>query len=139
MKESCKVIFDAELEPLGEVHLRDGACAQISLNGKGEMLLGPSLSIWQVSGVAHPKPVALNLGGIEAKAWCMEKIKLSSPAFGNALNDWLEENGYHHLTMPIGAMAAFSQIQEMELPPEKKYELAVMLRELPVEKMEAAF
>lgn len=128
--ETCLVIFDPEFELLGEILLQDGKCSQINLNRNGELLLGPSVTDWQTQGLEECRMTDGDVLRSEKKQW-------RTVDFVDALERWLGDHGYCHLILPSGAMTAFSEIQNMKVPAQKKYELALMLRDLPIEKLAA--
>ncbi|MFA6504260.1 MAG: hypothetical protein WCT54_05045 [Patescibacteria group bacterium] len=135
--ENCLVIFDPEMELLGEILLQDGKCNQINLNQNGELLLGPHVSDWQTLGLEEFKMQNSKSKISEGDVLYAENQQLRSEGFVNALTDWLSEHRFSHLILPAGAMSAFSEIQRMSVPAQKKYELALMLRDLPIEKLAA--
>ncbi|MDD2785474.1 MAG: hypothetical protein PHS79_01110 [Patescibacteria group bacterium] len=135
--ENCLVIFDPEMELLGEILLQDGKCSQINLNQNGELLLGPHVSDWQTHGLEKINIQHSRFNESEGDVLYAENQQLRSEGFMKALTDWLLEHGFSHLVLPSGAMSAFSEIQRMSVSAQKKYELALMLRDLPIEQLAA--
>lgn len=133
--DACLIIFSPELLPLGEMALDRSACDQINLNQDGEVLLGAHIAEWQTHGLACQHPALIKTEEGTGHVFCNEQIKMNSLDFAPAFGSWLEDHGFLHLTLPVGAMAAFSEIQRMEIDPQKKFELALMLRDLPVHKL----
>ncbi|MFA6099477.1 MAG: hypothetical protein WC750_01195 [Patescibacteria group bacterium] len=133
--QACLIIFNPELLPLGEMALEGSACDQINLSQEGETLLGAHIAEWQTQGLACQRPSLIKTNEGTGCAFCNEQIKMNSQDFAQAFRSWLEDHGFSHLTLPLGAMVAFSEIQRMAIDPQKKYELALMLRDLPVHKL----
>ncbi|MDD5725966.1 MAG: hypothetical protein PHC53_00945 [Patescibacteria group bacterium] len=118
--QECLIIFDPEHNPLGEILFDQGACRQINLNQAGEDLIGNHITDWQTNGLD-------------------ESVTMQAPDFEQVFLLWLQDHGYLHLTMPLAAMIAWSEIQQMDIEQQKKYELAVLLRDLPVHKLTRSF
>lgn len=133
--QTCLIIFNPELSPLGEMVLDGSACDQINLNQDGEVLLGAHIADWQTHGLASQHPALIKTEEGTGHVFCNEQIKMNSQDFAQAFGSWLEDHGFLHLTLPLGAMVTFSEIQRMDIDPQKKYELALMLRDLPVHKL----
>jgi hypothetical protein len=132
---SCLIILTPDFLPLGEVLLEDQACRQINFNRQGEALLGPQVSSWQTEGIPHMRPQAVRHQNGSADLWSSENHTLQSVDFVPALSAWLEDHGFHYLILPLGAMLAWSDIQGRDVGPQRKYEMAVMLRDLPIHKI----
>lgn len=114
--QECLIIFDPEYNPLGEIFFDQGACQQVNLNQAGEDLIGNHITSWQTNGLD-------------------ESVTMQDQDFEQALLLWLQDHGYLHLTMPLAAMTAWSEIQHMDLDQLKKYELAILLRDLPIHRL----
>lgn len=135
MNQECLIILSPDLSPLGELNLDGETCSQINLNQEGEELLGPHIAQWQTHGLDRPTLNSIRTDEGLGHAVCHDQVKLNSEDFASALRVWLDDHGYLHLTLPLGAMAAFCEIQKMEIDQQKKFELAVMLRDLPIHKL----
>lgn len=131
----CLVIMSPELEVLGEVNLDGTACGRVNLNREGDALLGSHIAEWQTSGLDRNSPCMIKTKDGIGHVVCDQKIKMNSDEFAAAFREWLDDQGFFHLTLPLGAMVAFSEIQKMPIDGQKKYELALMLRDLPVHKL----
>lgn len=134
--ETCLVIMDPGYEVLGEVYLAQGLCRSISLNQRGDQLLGVFIEDWQVHGLEHMQQSLVQTKNGPMDMFGAEKVGMKSQAFASALRSWLDDHGFLHYTLPLGAMAAWSEIQKKDLDNRQKLELALMLASLPVEKLE---
>ncbi|MDD5438230.1 MAG: hypothetical protein PHC70_03740 [Patescibacteria group bacterium] len=135
MKHETLVIMSPEFEMLGEMNLNGSACGQLNLNREGEALLGAHVADWQTRGVSAQDPTLIKFEGGVGQVFCDERVAMSSDDFADAFRQWLDDHGFAHLTLPTGALLAFCEIQKMPVDPQKKYELALMLRDLPVHKL----
>ncbi|HPN15234.1 MAG TPA: hypothetical protein PLF71_03940 [bacterium] len=134
--ENCLIIMDPGYEVLGEVYLAQGMCRSISLNQRGDQLLGVFIEDWQVHGLERMQQSLVQTKEGPMDMFSAEKVSLQSQDFASALRGWLDDHGFLHHTLPLGAMAAWSEIQKKDLDNRQKLELALMLASLPVEKLE---
>ncbi len=133
--ETSLIIMSPEFEPLGEMALDGSACGQFNLNRDGEALLGAYVADWQTRGLACQNPTLIKIGDGVGHVFCDEPAAMTSDAFADAFREWLDDHGFMHVTIPTGALLAFCEIQKMPIEPQKKYELALMLRDLQVHKL----
>ncbi len=134
--ETCLIIMDPGYEVLGEVYLSQGLCRSISLNQRGEQLLGVFIEDWQVHGLERMQQSLVQTKEGPMDMFSAEKVTMKSPEFASALQGWLDDHGFLHYILPLGAMSAWSEIQKKDLDNHQKLELALMLASLPVEKLE---
>ena len=128
--------MDPGYEILGEVYLSHGLCRSISLNQRGDQLLGVFIEDWQVHGLKSLKQSLIKTEQGSADMFSAEKVTMKSQNFASALQDWLDDHGFLHYILPLGAMPAWSEIQNKDLDNHQKLEMALMLASLPVEKLE---
>lgn len=134
--ETCLIIMDPVYEVLGEVYLAHGTCRSISLNQKGDQLLGVFIEDWQVHGLERAQQSLVQTKEGPMDMFGVERVSLKSQDFASALRSWLDDYGFLHHTLPLGAMAAWSEIQKKDLDNRQKLELALMLASLPVGKLD---
>ena len=133
--ESCMILYGPTLEPLGEIVLDQDVCRHVSLNQKGESVLGTHMANWQIQGLENVQPTSIMTAEGTGEAYGRQNVPMQSFDFVPTLQNWLDDHGFAYLTLPLAAMLAWSEIQKMDLEPQQKYELAVMLRDLPVSKL----
>jgi len=138
MNATCLLILDPEFELLGEAVVEHGICRQVRLNRGGDALLGDFLDRWQTQGLSALDIQHIRTQEGSGEAWVHEPTGMQSADFPEALGLWLEDHGFHQLRLPLGAMQAWGGIQRMDIEPQKKFELALMLRDLSIHRLVSA-
>ena len=135
MNAICLLILDHDLGLLGEAVVEHGICRQVRLNQEGDALLGDFLERWQTQGLPALDVQHIRTQEGPGEAWVHESVGMQSADFPQALGLWLEDHGFHSLRLPLGAMDTWGGIQKMDIEPQKKFELALMLRDLPIHRL----
>jgi len=124
------IILNAELEGLGEVRVRDGEFASVTLTQTGEGLLGPYFEEWQTQGLpALRTHITQAAGKISARSG-VERVQLRSSEFENSFGAWLSANGYFGLTLSDAALEGWYALCQLPLDSKERLMMALAFRDL---------
>jgi len=117
----CLIIFSSDLLPLGEVWFEDEVFSHVMLGDEGDEELGPWIEEWQTQGLDH---MADEQSGLAAR-----RLNMRADNFSDALDDWLESQGYVSLNLPERAIPTWHLMQSAYEDPQERFNKVVQLRD----------
>ncbi|MEN9557892.1 MAG: hypothetical protein RL141_261 [Candidatus Parcubacteria bacterium] len=93
------LLFTRFAEPLGEIHLKDGAFVQAAFTARGEQVFGTVLNDWQVHGIpVFRHPASHVATHTDSDGFTLHRVQPRDAGFGDALQEWCSQ---HTITVVV--------------------------------------